>query len=86
MKARNLGLSILVAAALVAGLMGFPAAAFAQSPAMPHWVDPLPVPPVATPTFNPPYSLWADYYEINMSATSTSSTPTSARPPCGPTG
>ncbi len=48
--------------------MGFSAAAFAQSPSMPHWVDPLPVPPVATPTFNPPYSLWADYYEINMSA------------------
>jgi len=43
-------------------------AAAAPSPLMPKWVDQLPVPPVATPTFKPFYSLWADYYEINMSA------------------
>jgi spore coat protein A len=35
---------------------------------MEKWADPLPVPPVATTTFKPYYSLWADYYEINMSA------------------
>ena len=32
------------------------------------WIDPLPVPPVATKTFNPSISWWADYYEINMTA------------------
>ena len=35
---------------------------------MSKWVDPLPVPPVAHKTFNPAYSLWADYYEITESA------------------
>jgi len=35
---------------------------------MTKWVDPLPVPPVATKTVKPLISLWADYYEINMTA------------------
>ncbi|MHB1456544.1 MAG: multicopper oxidase family protein [Armatimonadota bacterium] len=41
---------------------------YAQSPPMAHWVDALPVPPVATTTNNPEISKWADYYEINMVA------------------
>ncbi len=41
---------------------------YAQSPVMAHWVDPLPVPPVATQTYKPLASLWADYYEITMTA------------------
>jgi len=73
MKARNLGLTIVcIAVVLSAGLMGISAPAYAvappSSPPMAHWADPLPVPPVATTTFKPFYSLWADYYEINMSA------------------
>jgi spore coat protein A, manganese oxidase len=68
MKTRNLGLTIIIAALLSAGLMGISNPAYAQSPPMAHWVDPLPVPPVATQTFKPFYSLWADYYEINMTA------------------
>jgi spore coat protein A len=40
----------------------------AASPPMAQWVDPLPVPPVATKTFKPFISSWADYYEITMSA------------------
>jgi FtsP/CotA-like multicopper oxidase with cupredoxin domain len=59
----------LVAVALgLALLFGLTSVAAAASPPMAHWVDPLPVPPVATQTFNPYYSLWADYYEINMTA------------------
>ena len=65
---RILGLTILVAAVLSACLMGISSPAYAQSPPMAHWVDPLPVPPVATKTFNPLYSGWADYYEITMTA------------------
>jgi len=68
MKPRYLGLIILIATVLSAGVMGVSSPAYAQSPSMAHWADPLPVPPVATQTFNPYYSLWADYYEINMSA------------------
>ena len=68
MKPRHLGLTIFIAALLSAGLMGISSPAYAQSPPMAHWVDPLPVPPVATQTFKPLYSLWADYYEINMTA------------------
>jgi spore coat protein A, manganese oxidase len=68
MKPRHLGLTIFIAALLSAGLMGINSPAYAQSPPMAQWVDPLPVPPVATQTFNPYYSLWADYYEINMTA------------------
>ena len=70
MKKRDLGLVLLVLAALlVAGLMGAatPVQA-APSPDMPHWVDPLPVPPVAEKTFKPGISGWADYYEIDMRA------------------
>jgi spore coat protein A, manganese oxidase len=51
-----------------AGLMGMSNPADAQSPPMQKWVDPLPVPPVATKTFKPLISGWADYYEINMTA------------------
>ena len=43
---RILGLTILVAAVLSACLMGISSPAYAQSPPMAHWVDPLPVPPV----------------------------------------
>jgi spore coat protein A, manganese oxidase len=68
MKPRHLGLTITIAVLLSAGLMGISTPAYAQSPPMAHWVDPLPVPPVATKTFSPYYSLWADYYEINMTA------------------
>jgi len=68
MKPRHLSLTIFIAALLSAGLMGISNPAYAQSPPMAHWVDPLPVPPVATQTFKPPFSLWADYYEINMRA------------------
>ncbi len=68
MKTRMLGLAMTLALLLSAGLMVISTPVYAQSPSMPHWVDPLPVPPVATPTFKPFYSLWADYYEITMSA------------------
>ena len=68
MKKRDLGLVLLVAALLVAGLMGVAAPARAASPDMSTWVDPLPVPPVAQKTFNPAYSSWADYYVIDMRA------------------
>ena len=47
------------------GLMG---TAAAQSPPMRHWVDALPVPPVATTTPNPKIPSTSDYYEINMTA------------------
>jgi FtsP/CotA-like multicopper oxidase with cupredoxin domain len=67
MKARNLGL-IIICVLLGAGLMGISNPAYAQSPPMEKWVDPLPVPPVATETFKPFISHWADYYEINMTA------------------
>jgi spore coat protein A, manganese oxidase len=58
-------LAVLALALILA--MGLTSAA-AASPLMAKWVDPLPVPPVATKTFNPLYSGWADYYEINMTA------------------
>jgi spore coat protein A len=48
--------------------MGISNPAYAQSPDMEKWVDALPVPPVATETFKPFISHWADYYEINMTA------------------
>ena len=69
MKTRNLGVTIIcIAVLLSAGLMGIGNPAYAQSPTMAQWVDPLPVPPVATETFKPLISWWADYYEINMTA------------------
>ena len=69
MKGRNLGLIIICIAVLLgAGLMGIGNPAYAQSPEMNKWVDPLPVPPVAVKTFKPLISWWADYYEINMTA------------------
>ena len=71
MKKRGLGLVLLVLAALlVAGLMGIAAPASAASPDMTatKWMDPLPVPPVAQKTFKPGISSWADYYEIDMRA------------------
>jgi spore coat protein A len=40
----------------------------AASPTMRHWVDRLPVPPVAEQSFKPGISSWADYYEIDMRA------------------
>ena len=67
MKTRDLGLVLLVVALLAAGLLGIAIPAQA-SPAMDKWADPLPVPPVAQKTFNPLYSGWADYYEIDMRA------------------
>jgi spore coat protein A len=69
-KAVAPGLAFVMAltALLGAGSMGLSAPANAQSPTMARWVDPLPVPPVATKTFNPAISWWADYYEITMSA------------------
>lgn len=36
------------------------------SPTLTRWVDPLPVPPIATPRVKPGISGWADYYEITM--------------------
>ena len=49
-------------------VLGLTSVADAASPPMNKWVDPLPVPPVATKTFKPGISSWADYYEINMTA------------------
>jgi spore coat protein A len=49
-------------------VLGLTSVADAASPPMAKWVDPLPVPPVATQTFNKSISGWADYYEITMSA------------------
>ena len=49
-------------------LFALTSVASAASPPMAQWADPLPVPPVAQKTFNPAYSPWADYYEINMTA------------------
>ena len=68
MKRSNLGPSIIIIVMLGLGLMGMGGPAYAQSPPMTKWVDPLPVPPVATKTVKPLISLWADYYEINMTA------------------
>ena len=69
MKGRNFGLTIICIAVLLgAGLMGIGNPAYAESPVMSKWVDPLPVPPVAVKTFKPLISRWADYYEINMTA------------------
>ena len=55
-------------ASLVICLMAAYAPARAQSPPMQKWADALPIPPAAVKTFNLKYSLWADYYEITMSA------------------
>jgi spore coat protein A, manganese oxidase len=53
---------------LCVGFIGIGNRAYAQSPDMPRWVDPLPVPPVATTTYKAGISGVADYYEINMTA------------------
>jgi len=66
MKNRNFGLSIMITVLLGAGLMGIGHPAYAQSPPLTKWVDPLPVPPVATKTFVPLLSRLVDFYEINM--------------------
>jgi spore coat protein A len=50
------------------GLVGVSDLAYGQSPPMTKWVDPVPVPPVATTTVKPGVSASADYYEITMSA------------------
>jgi spore coat protein A len=68
MKSRDLGLSILIIVLLGAGLMGISTPAYAQSPPLTKWLDPLPVPPVAAKTFVPLLSRFVDYYEINMTA------------------
>ena len=87
MKTRNLGLTIICIAVLLgAGLMGISNPAYAQSPPMDQWVDPLPVPPVATKTFKPLISRWADYYEINMTASQHKFHRDLARLPSGHTG
>ena len=57
-------LAVALGIVLVLGLTSVAAA----SPPMEPWVDPLPVPPVASKTFKPLISLWADYYQINMTA------------------
>ena len=59
---------ICIAVLLGAGIIGMGDVAQAASPTMARWVDPLPVPPVATTTFKPLISFWADYYEIEMRA------------------
>ena len=59
---------ICMAVLLGAGIVGNSLPAYAQSPPMERWVDPLPVPPVAATKFKPLISFWADYYEINMTA------------------
>ena len=67
MKNRNLGLLMILIMLLGAGLISPPV--YAQSPtSIQKWADPLPVPPVATKTYKPLISPWADYYEINMTA------------------
>ena len=58
---------ICIAVLLGAGIIGMGDVAQAASPAMEAWVDALPVPPVATTTFSP-FRPFADYYEINMTA------------------
>ncbi len=70
MNSRNPGVKVAcVLVMLVAGLLGTNGRAYAQaSPGMAHWVDPLPVPPVAVQTYKPSISSWADYYEIDMRA------------------
>jgi spore coat protein A len=69
MKSRNLGLTInRITVLLGIGLMGISNPAYAQSPPMAHWVDPLPVPPVAEKAFMPLRSGFSDYYKITMSA------------------
>src|SRR6266496_5226988 len=69
MKNRNRSLiNNYIPVLLGAGLIGIGSPACAQSPLMAHWVDPLPVPPVATTTFDPLISPSVDYYEINMTA------------------
>ena len=56
--------AVVLGLVLVFGLTSVAAA----SPPMEKWVDALPVPPVAQKTFKPGISGWADYYEINMTA------------------
>jgi len=58
----------LLATSLIGGPGGTAYADNGVSPAMTKWIDPLPVPPVATTTFKPLISWWADYYQINMTA------------------
>jgi spore coat protein A, manganese oxidase len=57
-----------VAIWLVAPAGGLGGQAFAASPPMTKWIDPVPVPPVAVTKHNSTYSSWADYYEITMTA------------------
>jgi spore coat protein A len=69
MRSRSLGVTVVcIVAALGAGVLGTSTPGYAQSPSMQRWVDPLPVPPVAVQTYKPLISPWADYYEINMTA------------------
>jgi len=68
MKSRHFSLHIIITVLLGTGLMGIGTPAYAQSPDLERWVDPLPVPPVATKTFVPLLSRVADYYQINMTA------------------
>ncbi|MEI6666640.1 MAG: multicopper oxidase domain-containing protein [Acidobacteriota bacterium] len=82
MRSKHSDGSLVVAGlVLAAGLLALGSPAFAQgtftqtvcantpcSPTMNQWVDPLPVPPVAAQTKKPLVSVFADYYEINMTA------------------
>jgi spore coat protein A len=75
---------ICIAVLLGAGLIGMGDVAYG-SPPMAQWVDPLPVPPVATTTPKPLISPWADYYEINMTASKHSfNKGDDTHPPLGP--
>lgn len=68
MKAKALCFTIIGIIALLSLSLAVCKPSYAQSPQMAHWVDALPIPPVATKTFNARVSSNADYYEINMRA------------------
>ncbi len=69
MRSRSVSLILTLMAVLLGGMILLTSRqAHASSPRMAKWVDPLPIPPVATQTFKPGVSSWADYYEITMTA------------------
>lgn len=69
MKSKFFGLTLIcISVFLSINLLELCSSVYAASPPMAHWVDALPVPPVAVKTFNPRVSNHVDYYEINMTA------------------